>query len=71
MIKPKEVAYYQHLYLQFGLKATPAYNLTAYIHHNFQSDNRKVSRTNAKSPPFKAGFLRWLSVPEADLRRDC
>jgi hypothetical protein len=33
MIKPKEVAYYQHLYLQFGLKATPAYIPTAYNHH--------------------------------------
>lgn len=40
-----EVVSYLFLVGLLGLKATPAYILAAYMHHNFQFDNRIVSRT--------------------------
>lgn len=40
-----EVASYLFLVGRFGLNATPAYILTAYNHHNFQSDSRFRKRT--------------------------
>jgi len=49
IFKQEEVASCLLLVVHFGLKATPAYTPTAYIHHNFQSDNRKVSRTIKKA----------------------
>ena len=33
-----------------------AYTLAAYIHHNFQSDIRKVSRTIFENAPFEVLF---------------
>ena len=51
-----EVASYLFLVGLFGLKAPPAYILAACNHRIFQSDNRKLSRTNARNPPFVAGF---------------
>ena len=37
IFKPEEVASCLFLVGRLGLKATPAYILAAYIHHNFQS----------------------------------
>jgi len=56
MIKPKEVASCLLLVGRFGLKAAPAYTPTAYIHRNFQSDNRKATRTSFENRLIAGGF---------------
>jgi len=38
------------------LKLSPTPLPTAYNHHNFQSDNRKAKRTNAKNRSERGGF---------------
>ena len=54
------------------LKATPAYTPAAYNHHNFQSDNRIVSRTNKKGTLEKVSLFYWYQCEEKDfLGRDC
>ncbi len=45
------------LVVRFGLKATPAYNSTACIHRNSESDNCTVSRTIFKISAPIADFL--------------
>lgn len=51
-----EVASYLFLVGRFGLKATPACILAAYIHCNFQSDNCKLSRTIFENRSERGGF---------------
>ena len=42
------------------VKATLTYTPTAYIHRNFQSDSRKVSRTSFLLSPYFKGFFYAL-----------
>ena len=70
IFKQEEVASCLCLVGRFGLKATPAYNPTACIHRNFQSDNRIVSRTNARNPPLWRVFALVIGG-RSGLTRDC
>jgi len=55
------------------LKKTSSYILVAYNHHNFQSDNRKLSRTikTKKDRFIPAFFVLNVSSEKIGLSRDC